>query len=554
LISIIAIELNLHGGFLVSDSRQTTVAPDFDVRRARLSGPGGPFEFEAMGGDGAAGAFKAKPHTLVELFLGLGRLGEREVLTAGAVRLTYVGFLRRAKWGALGLTRLGVRPGDRVGIAMDGGVNWLVAFAAIILSGATVVMLLPGSNLPDGAGAANCVLVLSDVGAWAAACEGEGEPEPWSAPPGAPGAEAIIAFTSGTTGPPKLVLIDHRGIVSGLRNMMLGGALAALRRPRSAAGPGAARPAAPCVLLMAPLHHVAGYGQFLLMLLLGGRIVLPAERSAAAVIDLVKAEKVGSIVGMLPELILDIIETPMASRDMGSLGSVTFYGARAPAALAARLRRAMPDIEVGAGYGMTETNGSIAVASQHDLADRPDTAGHVSPVARIRILDEGREAEPGAIGEVWVSGPFLAKGYVGPHTGRSTAFHDGWLKTGDRGRMDSEGFLFLAEREREPIHLGARQIPYAALEQAAFRCETVRDAAAFCLDRAGAGEAAALALVLQPGADWTGLRRRLADELGVGPLRLVQVASIPRTTSGKIDRRRLQQDLDLREDDYSAAP
>ncbi len=504
-----------------------------------MTGPGGPFE---LVGIGAAGdprrEFRAGPRTLEELFRGLGRLGERAFVVTDTQRLSFAGFLQRAQAAASALRRRGVGPGRRIVLSLPNGLDWLTAFAGAALCGACTVLAPPGileeQSERSGAG---CVLAVRDPEQWRDWLSGPAEGGVSAArlyPD--PDAEALIAFTSGTSGPPKPVRLDHRGVLSGLRNMMLGAALAGSRKLRA---PGAgARPASPCVLVMAPLHHVGGYGQFLLMALLGGRLVIPSRWDAAMVVRAIEDEGVRSLQGLLPNMAKDLLDAP-AGR-LAGLAGINFYGAPPQPALAARLKAAFPQLEVGVGYGLTETNGSVAVAGEHDLRQRPGTAGRISPATVIRIVDEeGADAAPGAVGEIWLSGPMLAKGYGFAAGDVGGAFDAGWFRTGDFGRLDADRFLYLADREGESIQSGGRRLSCLDLEQAAHSSPAVRDSAAFGLPDPVLGQRPCLAVVLARGRGCEELQLWLEGMVDAPGLLLFPMDLIARTASGKVDRRAL---------------
>jgi acyl-CoA synthetase (AMP-forming)/AMP-acid ligase II len=413
--------------------------------------------------------------------------------------------------------------------------DWLTAFAGAILCGGVAVMAPPGAPEAE-CEAAGCALEIRDPDRWNTwLADAETACAAFESHAVSPDDEALIAFTSGTSGRPKPVRLDHRGITSGLRNMMLGAALAAMRKRCHQAAP--ARPASPSVLLMAPLYHVGGYGQFLLMALLGGRLVVPAAWDGPALIRAMEEEGVRSVHGLSPEMASDLLA--QAGGRLQQLATINFYGAPPPLGLVAQLKAAFPSLEIGSGYGLTETNGSVAVACEHDLGERPGTAGRISPAADIRIVGKDRtDAPAGEVGEIWLSGPMIAKGYgFGENAG--DAFEGGWLKTGDFGRLDGDRFLYLAEREAEVIQCGDHRLSAVALEQAAQAHSSVRDAAAFALPDPSLGQRPCLAVVLAAGRDCEELRSSIARSVDAPALVLLVIDRIPRSASGKVNRRAL---------------
>jgi len=505
---------------------------------ARLTEVGGPFELLSRpGADVPLRQFRAGPHTLAELFRGLARLGERPFVVADDARISYAGFLDHAQTAAAALHRQGVRPGDRLMLGLPNGLDWLVGFAGAALCGAVVVAPPPDRVDESALAAAGCALQILCVDEWRAwLAEAAGSQIQMASPQ--PDQEALIVFTSGTSGPPKPVRMDHRGVLSGLRNMMLGNALAAQRRPRqSTLQP--VRPAPPCVLVMAPFHHIGGYGQFLLMALLGGRLVAPSNWNPDKALAAIEAEGVRSLQGLLPGMAHDLLDRRPAPGRCASVSNLNFYGAAPSSALVEKLKAIFPQLEMGSGYGLTETNGSVAVASEYDLRFRPGCAGRVTPATEVKIVGpNGLEVTTGAVGEIWLAGPMLARGY-GFGQDSPQAGEGGWFCTGDFGALDADRFLYLAERDGATIESGGRRISCLALEQAAQSQPGVRDAAAFGLPDAGLGQRPCVAVVPAKGCDGEDLRRAVARSASISEGSVFVVETIARTASGKVDRRSL---------------
>jgi acyl-CoA synthetase (AMP-forming)/AMP-acid ligase II len=517
-------------------------AVDLEALDRRMVGPGSPFQLDTIATlHGPRRRFRAGPATLFELIEGLGRRGDRPFIVADADRLSYSLFLDRAKAAAAALRRRGLRSGDRIVLALPTGLDWLIAFAGSLLCGGIVVMAPPGILETDAeCDAAGCVLAVRDPNQWKGwLADAEDGPVLSDHSRSTPEAEALVAFTSGTSGVPKPVRLDHRSVMSGLRNMMLGAALAGSRKPRI---PTASPSASPCVLLLAPLHHVAGYSQFLLMAMLGGRLVIPSRWRPSTIAQEIERDGVRSLQGLLPEMAYDLLEADPNRLD--GLTAVNFYGAPPPTATIERLKAAFPHLEMGSGYGLTETGGSIAVASEYDLAQRPGTTGRVSPAVEIRIRGEdGSDCGSGEVGEIWLAGPMLAKGY-GLSNQSNTAFEGGWFKTGDLGRMDADRFLYLLDRKEDVIESGGRWRSCQAMEQAAQRQPGVRDAAAFAAPDQALGKRPCLAVVSDRMFANCRLRRAVARSVDVPEQDVFMIDTIPRGPSGKIDRRALVSRLD----------
>lgn len=501
----------------------------------RLIGRGSPFELENTA-DGRL-QFRSGPHTLVQVLLALARRKERIFLVADDAGLQGSAFVELALRGAAVLRQRGIAPGDRVVMTGSDPLAWSLAIASAILCGCIPFLSAPEryEELCRGYGVTRRVDVEELMSRAAASA-----PLPLSEIyPAASGDAAMVAFTSGTSGKPKGVRLDHACVVSGLKNMMLAAALASMRSPKRPMDDRDRR--APTALVMAPSSHTAGYGQLLLMAMIGGRIVLPRAWSPDQVAEIIEREKVNSLVGLTPPMMEDLLAIGDRTPTFGAgLRNLTVFGEACRPELIARLKRRFPRLETGAGYGLTESNGSVAVASEHDLRTRPGTSGKLSPAVSWRVVDgRGADVAPGDRGELWLKGPMMAQGYLEDPQG---AFADGWFRTNDFGWVDGDGFLYLEERDNELIWCGDARISCLELERAALAHRSTIDAAAF-VGVNGRFPEPMLAVVTRSGA-------RTGADLSAGPLnldqemaqrgvRVIEVDTIPRTRSGKVDRRSL---------------
>ena len=266
---------------------------------------------------------------------------------------------------------------------------------------------------------------------------------------------AWIIHTSGTTGRAKGALLTHRSVLAAVLNTAL------------------CRPTAPddVYLFPFPLFHVAAYN--VIHLHLRGRpVVLVAKFDAVDVMTQIERHRVTSI-SLAPTMIAMLLDHPeRAAHDLGSLRHV-FYGASAiPIDV---LRRGLAELgcEFGQGYGMTELSGNAVFldAAAHRRAVGPDphllaAAGRVGPLAAVRLVDDDlRDVEPGESGEIVIRGEQVVAGYWNrPGASAHARTADGWFRTGDVGRFDAEGFLYVVDRRKDIIVTGGENVASREVE------------------------------------------------------------------------------------------
>ncbi|KAF8658333.1 hypothetical protein AX16_002100 [Volvariella volvacea WC 439] len=318
---------------------------------------------------------------------------------------------------------------------------------------------------------------------------------------------ATIIFTSGTTGLPKGVLSTQRQFLTNVLNVLVGASRAALRRgeelpdPRKYTGPQKG------VLVCVPLFHVTGSTSFSIMATLtGAKIILtrkwiPEEGMSTfiTVLDaaarLIKEENVG-VAGGVPAMVADLTESSLVGHPLEGL---LFGGSPAPDSLVPRARKAFPTATMIQAYGLTETN-SIAVSfAGEDYTIRPTSTGRASPVNDIRIVNGNTCVPPGTVGEVWLRGPNVMKGYWrDPEATQKAITTDGWLRTGDLGYLDEEGFLYIKDRLKDIIIRGGENVDSVSVENALYADPRILEAAAVGVPDERLGELVAAVVSVKP--------------------------------------------------------
>ncbi|KAF8973261.1 long-chain-fatty-acid-CoA ligase [Flammula alnicola] len=313
---------------------------------------------------------------------------------------------------------------------------------------------------------------------------------------------ATLIFTSGTTGLPKGVLSTQRQFMTNVLNVLAGGFRAALRRGEDfpttqRTGPQKA------TLIAVPLFHVTGSTSFSMMATMTGMKVVmmkkwEVEEGTLSCTRLIKREGV-AIAGGVPAMVTDLTLSSLVGHPLEGL---LFGGSPAPDTLVPRARKAFPTATMIQAYGLTETN-SIAVSfAGEDYIARPTSTGRACPVNDIKIVHENTCLPPGVVGEVWLRGPNIMKCYWGdPKATDDTITKDGWLKTGDLGYLDDEGFLYVKDRIKDIIIRGGENIDSVTVENALYADPRVLEAAAVGVPDERLGELVAAIVSVRPAYD-----------------------------------------------------
>jgi acyl-CoA synthetase (AMP-forming)/AMP-acid ligase II/thioesterase domain-containing protein len=364
--------------------------------------------------------------------------------------------------------------------------------------------------------------------------------------PRVPGARdtALLQLTSGTTARPKLVPLTHANLCASARTIADTLRLGSGDR---------------CLSVM-PLFHIHGLvAAVLSTLTAGGSVVCPPGFDPARFFSWL-AESAPSWYTAAPALHQAIVaeapQHPDAVRAC-SLRVVRSCSAPLPRAVLDALEATFraPVIEA---YGMSEAAHQV---SSNPLPPRARKHGSVGPATgcEVAVIDEGgRRVPPGTVGEVVIRGPNVTAGYEDDPAANTGAFRDGWLRTGDQGMLDEDGYLFLKGRLKDVINRGGEKVSPFEVEEALAEHPAIARAVAFPLPHVVLGEDVAAAVVLRPdGRVGEGdLRRFVAARLAdfKVPSRVVVVDDIPTGATGKVRREALAAWLDARTSAPFAAP
>jgi long-chain acyl-CoA synthetase len=423
-----------------------------------------------------------------------------EHLVQGRERLTFGDVERRVNEAAVELVRRGVVPGDRVMVIGANGIDWVLSFWACLRVDAIAVLANPGWARSEFAAAIELtspsVLLVDEqrypldrpaVPTAELRAANPPDSEPLDPPPTRAGEldPAVIIFSSGTTGRARAVALSHRSLIANVHGLLdithrLPQDVADDREP-------------PKLLQTLPLFHMGGVQALVTAVMTGSAIIFLSGRfDAAEALRLIEEERVNNW-ACVPTMALRVLQSPdFAGRDLSSLRSVTMGGTMVPKSVAAQVKAAFPAVSerVSSVYGLTEAGGTVAAGSGRQVSMRPGTVGKPIPAVEVKIAGDTGE------GEILVRSPGVMVGYwAESHDNPVDA--DGWLHTGDIGRLDEDGWLYLSGRSKDVIIRGGENIASSSVEEALREHPEVDDVAVVGLPDDEFGEIVA-AVVVSP--------------------------------------------------------
>jgi long-chain acyl-CoA synthetase len=418
--------------------------------------------------------------------------------------------------------------------------NWRLAppELAAVLADAQAPVLIAGPAFREVAGdvlermspAPRLVVVGEDYERWLAAHEPR---DPGGR--GDAGDVIVQMYTSGTTGVPKGVLTTHGNLaVTAQTSLRWGFDQASVS------------------LTPLPMFHIGGIGWAYCGLWHGATTVLVSDFAAEAVLDVVEHRRVTNAV-LVPTMLQMLTAVPgAAERDYSALRAIAYGAAPITTTVLKASLRTFGCALFGL-YGLTESTGGVVALEpeDHDPGGPREhllrSAGRPYPWVELRIADpaSARPLGPGEVGEVWLRGPNVTPGYFNrPIETAAALTPDGWLRTGDGGYVDEDGFLFLTDRIKDMIVSGGENVYPVEIEEALAQHADVADVAVIGVPHPHWGEAVKALVVPRAGA-----RPAAADLIAFARGRLAGyklprsvdfVAELPRTPSGKVLKRELR--------------
>ncbi|MEU1518752.1 long-chain fatty acid--CoA ligase [Streptomyces sp. NPDC005811] len=477
-------------------------------------------------------------------------------------RLTVRDLHRRVNGLAAGLTELGVRRGDVVGLLLHNRPEFLELVYAVNRIGAVFLPLNYRLSEEEWAyilGHARVKAVVTEpefLRAVDRIAAGPAGPErrilvdgaaqdPWTGyeellarHPEArvepvevePGDLQRLMYTSGTTSRPKGVCISYGNLqAKNLAHLVHFGLTSA-----------------DTTLVCGPLYHVGGLDMPALAVLhAGGSVVLQRRFDAAGALAAIQEHRVTNV-WLAPAMVNAVLEVPdREAYDTSSVRFVLGGGEKTPEPVLRRIMHAFPHAWFADAYGLTETvSGDTFLDREHALT-KLGSVGRPVPFTRVRIVDDsGREVPAGELGEITLRGPKVFSGYWRDEQATAAALRDGWFHTGDIGHLDDDGYLYIDDRKKDMIVSGGENIATPEVERVLYEHPAVLEAAVVGLPHPRWGEVPRAFVVFRTGesAAPDDLRAFCAARLAKFkvPARFEVVGELPRTPSGKVLKRTLR--------------
>jgi acyl-CoA synthetase (AMP-forming)/AMP-acid ligase II len=488
------------------------------------------------------------------------RHAERPALTRDGATFRHADLARGSLAFAAHLEREGFAPGERVAIVLENSAEFVVAYYGTLLAGGIAVPLSPAARAPDhrtwlehaspswvvGAPSDRELCTALDglpsaprrLPARAdAATAGPSvadliadDRRPRLVHAGRADAPATLLYTSGTTGRPKGVTLSQENLAHNyaaiVRYLGLG--------PRDA------------IVSVLPFCYSYGASVLHTHLRAGGHVVVAANFVYPQLVCAQMVEhRATGFAGVPSTYALLLARVQLADYDFGSLRYLTQAGGPMSPALAQRVREAFPRAALWVMYGQTEASARLTYLPPARAADKIGSVGVPVDGVTLEIRDEaGAAVPPGVVGTVWARGPNVMLGYWRDEAATTQVLRDGWLCTGDVGRLDAEGFLYLSGRRGDIIKVGAHRVHPGDVEDAIAELPEVAEAAVVGMEDELLGETIAAFVVPRPGVqlDVLRVRRHCRERLPAYkvPKTVEVVDDLPRTANGKVRRAALR--------------
>jgi len=521
--------------------------------------------------------FKNAPAHLGQVFAGSRGHGDKTFLVYEDEIITFAQAADRIDaLASLLVNTYGVKKGDRVAVAMRNFPEWVMSFAAIISVGAVNVSMnswwtedeMDFALEDSGATVLICDQQRFDIGA--ASCVKKNvkvlvvraeKPLPagvdkWEdvlplgdKHPGAdisPDDDATILYTSGTTGRPKGAVSTHRAIISSIMAFSARNTIFQMSGTKLKDVDGPEVPTS--FILIVPLFHVTGCVPVMLSCFVAGlKLAIMYKWDPEKALEMIEREQITNFVGV-PTQSWDLVNSPAFEKyDTSSLRAVGGGGAPSPTSLVGKVNDKVKNGNPQLGYGMTETNAFGPAITGSDYLSHPTSTGRASWPMMVEVRDENLKPVPtGQSGEIWFFGPMLIRGYWNRPDATAETIVDGWLRSGDLGRLDADGYVYVEDRVKDMILRAGENVYGAEVESAIYEHPAVHEAAVFGVPHERLGEEVGVAILVNDGMTltpeelWAFLDVKIA-KFKIPTQVVIMTDPLPRNAAGKFLKRELQQ-------------
>ena len=521
--------------------------------------------------------FKNAPAHLGQVFAGSRGHGDKTFLVYEDEIITFAQAADRIDaLASLLVNTYGVKKGDRVAVAMRNFPEWVMSFAAIISVGAVNVSMnswwtedeMDFALEDSGATVLICDQQRFDIGA--ASCVKKNvkvlvvraeKPLPagvdkWEdvlplgdKHPGAdisPDDDATILYTSGTTGRPKGAVSTHRAIISSIMAFSARNTIFQMSGTKLKDVDGPEVPTS--FILIVPLFHVTGCVPVMLSCFVAGlKLAIMYKWDPEKALEMIEREQITNFVGV-PTQSWDLVNSPAFEKyDTSSLRAVGGGGAPSPTSLVGKVNDKVKNGNPQLGYGMTETNAFGPAITGSDYLSHPTSTGRASWPMMVEVRDENLKPVPtGQSGEIWFFGPMLIRGYWNRPDATAETIVDGWLRSGDLGRLDADGYVYVEDRVKDMILRAGENVYGAEVESAVYEHPAIHEAAVFGVPHERLGEEVGVAILVNDGMTltpeelWAFLDAKIA-KFKIPTQVVIMTDPLPRNAAGKFLKRELQQ-------------
>jgi acyl-CoA synthetase (AMP-forming)/AMP-acid ligase II len=517
---------------------------------------------EEEGPDFKGRIFKNRPRNVVEMLENTVKKYPSKVgFISSNQRLTYKEFDGTVNRIAAGLEKHGVGRGDHVAILLGTQLEFPLSFFALMKLGAIVVPLntrFKGEELAYEINDSESKALIVDEEYWPFidsvrdklqaiekifyngphVPEGtisfmllrENENDVFTGAALSESDDAAIMYTSGTTGKPKGAILHLRGFI--LSAMLVSDFIQFEPEDK--------------MICCIPLFHITGLACVMLSPIFSGvACVYMKQFRTKDFLEIVAKEKVTQYMGVVNVIWLMVNHPDFGQYDFSSFRTVLLGGSPATEEMVKGIFNKLPHLQISVGYGLTEYFAIVTSTPYEDVLRKIKAVGQCLPIVDAKILDDdGNEVPTGATGEIVLKGAKVFKGYWRKPEATTATIVDGWLHTGDIGKIDEEGFIYILDRKKDMINRGGEKIYSLEVENVIGHNPKVLEAAVVGVPDTVMGEVVKACITLKPGEHATAdeIKAFCAERLAnfKVPKFVEFMESLPRNPAGKVDKRGLR--------------